>query len=87
MDRTFVSDLDEQAQDATIVEAVVNMARGLRVDVIAEGVETPAQARALVALGCQYAQGYLYGRPLPPAHVVDRLERDASDPLGTGLAI
>jgi EAL domain-containing protein (putative c-di-GMP-specific phosphodiesterase class I) len=43
------------------------MAHGLKVDVVAEGVETQTQAAALRALGCRYAQGYLYGRPMPAA--------------------
>ena len=41
------------------------MARGLGVEVVAEGVETEDQAAVLEALGCEYAQGYLYGRPAP----------------------
>jgi EAL domain-containing protein (putative c-di-GMP-specific phosphodiesterase class I) len=45
------------------------MARGLGVDVVAEGVETEAQAAALQALGCEYAQGYLYGRPVPAEEI------------------
>ena len=48
-----------------IVAAVANMAHGLGVEVVAEGVETEDQAAAVQALGCAYAQGYLYGRPVP----------------------
>jgi EAL domain-containing protein (putative c-di-GMP-specific phosphodiesterase class I) len=73
VDRSFVQDLGDGATDATIVEAVLSMARGLRVGVIAEGVETPAQSRALEALGCELAQGYLFARPLDPADLEQRL--------------
>jgi diguanylate cyclase (GGDEF)-like protein len=65
VDRSFVANLGEDSPGAAIVSAVVNMAHGLRVEVVAEGVETETQAAALQALGCQYAQGYLYGRPMP----------------------
>ena len=71
-------------QDATIVEAVINMAIGLRVEVIAEGVETEAQAQALRALGCGHAQGYLYGRPVAAGELGPLLER--ATPAGPGVA-
>jgi EAL domain-containing protein (putative c-di-GMP-specific phosphodiesterase class I) len=69
VDRSFVANLGEESSEAAIVSAVVNMAHGLQVDVVAEGVETPTQAAALQALGCRYAQGYLYGRPMPAAEL------------------
>jgi EAL domain-containing protein (putative c-di-GMP-specific phosphodiesterase class I) len=65
IDRSFVANLGEESPGSAIVAAVVNMAKGLRIDVVGEGVETETQAAALKALGCQYAQGYLYGRPMP----------------------
>jgi diguanylate cyclase (GGDEF)-like protein len=65
VDRSFVANLGHESSGSAIVAAVVNMAHGLRIDVVAEGVETETQAAALEALGCQYAQGYLYGRPMP----------------------
>jgi diguanylate cyclase (GGDEF)-like protein len=71
IDRSFVADLDsEDAGDAgAIVEAIVSMARGLRVHVVAEGIESPAHAERLQELGCTSGQGYLYARPLPPEDV------------------
>jgi predicted signal transduction protein with EAL and GGDEF domain len=65
IDRSFVSDIGTEDHDTTIVEAIISMARGLRVGVIAEGVETLIQARALQALGCTLGQGYYYARPMP----------------------
>jgi diguanylate cyclase (GGDEF)-like protein len=77
IDRSFVADLDsEEAGDAgAIVEAIVSMARALRVDVVAEGVETAAHAERLLALGCTSGQGYLYAKPLPPEDVAGLVGR------------
>lgn len=52
-------------QDAAIVTAVLNMAEGFGVSVVAEGVETLVEARLLHTLGCAQVQGYFYGRPVP----------------------
>jgi EAL domain-containing protein (putative c-di-GMP-specific phosphodiesterase class I) len=70
IDRSFVHPLgDEQQQrSSAIVGAVINLAGSLGLEVIAEGVETEAQRRALLAMGCTYAQGFLFGRPQPVAH-------------------
>jgi diguanylate cyclase (GGDEF)-like protein len=65
VDRTFVADLGDESPGAAIVAAVSNMAHGLGVEVVAEGVETEEQAAVLRTLGCEYAQGYYYGRPMP----------------------
>ena len=62
LDQAFVRQLDD-VRCLAIVRAVIAMASALGCDIIAEGVETPAQLAALRALGCQYAQGYLIGRP------------------------
>ncbi|HVR53940.1 MAG TPA: EAL domain-containing protein, partial [Pseudorhodoferax sp.] len=63
IDRSFVCALPQDRQDAAIVQATVALARGLGLHVMAEGVETQAQARFLAGCGCNGAQGYLYGRP------------------------
>lgn len=64
VDRSFIERVDTQPQ-RNIVAAVIQLAHGLDMHVVAEGVETEAQADTLRALGCAYAQGYLYSRPLP----------------------
>jgi len=65
IDQTFVRDLLTDPQDVSIVRAIVAMGQSLNLQVIAEGVETQAQRDALLALGCTYFQGYLFGRPAP----------------------
>jgi EAL domain-containing protein (putative c-di-GMP-specific phosphodiesterase class I) len=66
IDRAFVADLgDDGLGDSAIVEAIVGMARALGMPTIPEGVESPGQLARLAALGCDYAQGFHLGRPMP----------------------
>jgi len=65
IDRSFVSALTSPAQPMPVVTAILAMATALGLDVVAEGVETPAQAEWLTVHGCSHAQGYHYGRPAP----------------------
>ena len=74
IDRSFVSALPDSQNDAAIVHATIALARGLGLQVVAEGVETEAQSQFLAAHGCHNAQGYLYGRP-QPADEITRLLR------------
>ncbi|WP_432493657.1 putative bifunctional diguanylate cyclase/phosphodiesterase [Kineococcus gypseus] len=69
IDRSFVSDLAGGGAATTLVATIVELARSLGLDVIAEGVETEQQAGALRALNCGLAQGYLYARPLSAAQI------------------
>ncbi len=64
IDRAFVSDLENNPQNASIVQAVVSMGKSLQMRVVAEGVETIAQAEMLSALECDELQGYLISRPM-----------------------
>jgi diguanylate cyclase (GGDEF)-like protein len=66
IDRSFVAGIDETA-DRSIVEAVVALAHGLGLGVVAEGIETERQAERLLELGCDLGQGYLFSRPVPAA--------------------
>lgn len=63
IDQQFIKRLDESAKDQLIVEAIISLARGLELDVCAEGVETLEQSNYLVHHGCQQLQGYYYARP------------------------
>ncbi len=65
VDRSFVSGLGLEADDTSIVEAVVRLGHSLGLTVVAEGVETPLQLNRLRELGCDKGQGYLFGRPRP----------------------
>jgi EAL domain-containing protein (putative c-di-GMP-specific phosphodiesterase class I) len=64
IDRSFVSQLGRGRPDEAIVEAVIALARGLSMDVTAEGIETSEQLTRLQKLGCQRGQGYYFARPL-----------------------
>ncbi|WP_275287425.1 bifunctional diguanylate cyclase/phosphodiesterase [Halomonas elongata] len=70
IDLSFVREMLDGPHDRTIVETIIAMARSLGMQTVAEGVETPEQARALTWLGCDQAQGFHFGRPLPPADFV-----------------
>jgi EAL domain-containing protein (putative c-di-GMP-specific phosphodiesterase class I) len=83
IDRSFVSDVEQAADDDAIVDALIGLGRSLRLQVTAEGVETPGQARLLHAKGCAYAQGYLYAKPMPGSRVPWFIENwRGIEPLG-----
>jgi diguanylate cyclase (GGDEF)-like protein len=65
IDRSFVMNLGRDEDASSVVHAIVSLARALRLDVIAEGVETDVQRVRLLAAGCNAFQGYLFGRPKP----------------------
>lgn len=70
IDRSFVKGMEEDGKNLALVEATVNLARSLGLEAIAEGVETQKQQSLLLALGCQYGQGYFFSEPLEPEAVV-----------------
>lgn len=65
MDRFFLSDLEDDPRTEAVVGAVLALGRGLGMGVIAEGIETEAQAARLAAMGCETGQGWCLGRPMP----------------------
>lgn len=65
IDRTFVNNLDPSCLDTSIVAAIINMTRGMKVSIVAEGIETDEQANLLTKLGCPLGQGFLYSQPVP----------------------
>jgi PAS domain S-box-containing protein/diguanylate cyclase (GGDEF)-like protein len=81
LDQSFVRDLTNDPDDLSISRAVIAMAHGLRLDVIAEGVETEGQLALLAQNGCDEIQGYLFSRPLPAAECARMLRE------GTSLAL
>ena len=70
IDRSFVSDMDVDSDNAAITRAIIQLGRSLELGVVAEGVETIEQAEMLSQLGCSLSQGYLYS----PALEVSELE-------------
>ena len=73
LDRSFVADLETDETARALSSAILGIGRSLRLTVVAEGVETPAQDQLLRAQGYPVAQGYLFGTPMPPAAFADWL--------------
>lgn len=86
IDRSFIEHLTTSPESLAIVRAVIGLGKGLGMSVIAEGVETEAQMRLLLAEGCDKIQGYLVGRPGPIGHyrqsVLGRPPVPCTDPAG-----
>jgi EAL domain-containing protein (putative c-di-GMP-specific phosphodiesterase class I) len=78
IDRSFVIDVDSKAGNQALVSAIVGLGRALGLSVVAEGVETDAQAGRLRQLGCDVLQGFLYARPLP----AEQFEGDVAAAVG-----
>jgi diguanylate cyclase (GGDEF)-like protein/PAS domain S-box-containing protein len=77
VDQTFVRGMCGSAEDAAIVRAILYLGSSFGFGVIAEGVETTEQAETLTEAGCQEAQGYLYGRPVPAKDFMERFNVQA----------
>ena len=75
IDRTFVRELDTNADDQALVKAIVAMSHSLRLRTVAEGVETVAQASVLRAMGCTALQGFLYAPAVPRENLDQTLLR------------
>jgi diguanylate cyclase (GGDEF)-like protein/PAS domain S-box-containing protein len=78
IDRSFITGLPGDANDAAIAEAMIVMARSLKLTTIAEGIETEAQHDFLLRAGCVEGQGYLYAYPLPPEEIQRMLSPNQS---------
>jgi diguanylate cyclase (GGDEF)-like protein/PAS domain S-box-containing protein len=75
IDRSFVSTMQAKRENMEIVRAIVSLAQALNMKVVAEGVETQAELEILRGLGCDYAQGYYFSRPVPEADAEGLLRR------------
>ena len=84
VDRSFVDGLGTERRDTAITEAIVAMSHALSLEVIAEGVETALQANELVRLGCDFAQGFYFSRPVPRRG--DHDDARAAGPRGSARA-
>ena len=84
IDKTFIANLERNAQSAAIVRAVLGLGRSLDLTTVAEGVETQAQLTILRSEGCDEMQGYLIGRPQPIAEYADIAGRPAYERRAAG---
>jgi EAL domain-containing protein (putative c-di-GMP-specific phosphodiesterase class I) len=75
IDKSFVQDLLDDEDDATIVRAIIQLGKSLGMQVIAEGVETVEQEAYIIAQGCNEGQGYLYSKPLPARELTGYLKQ------------
>jgi diguanylate cyclase (GGDEF)-like protein/PAS domain S-box-containing protein len=80
IDQSFVRDIAADPGDAAITAAIIAMARGLKLDVVAEGVETQDQLTYLRQRGCRLMQGYLFSRPVPAEEFVKQLQDQMKGP-------
>ncbi|KQY11943.1 diguanylate cyclase [Massilia sp. Root133] len=76
IDRSFIKDIPADKDDEAIAVAIVQLGKSMDLAVIAEGVETAEQAAFLLRHGCRRAQGYLYGRPVEPAELLETWRQD-----------
>ncbi len=74
IDRSFIKDLPDDEEDRAISKAIIGLAQSLKLDIIAEGVETEDQVEYLLENGCHFIQGYYYSRPIPRDAMADFLE-------------
>ena len=86
IDKSFIRELTSCRKPSAIISSIVTLARGLNILVTAEGVETPEQFERLKALGVDFAQGYLLGRPLPIGELGDQTLTVASPQVDANAA-
>jgi diguanylate cyclase (GGDEF)-like protein/PAS domain S-box-containing protein len=77
IDKSFVQHLGNDSGKGELVHTIVRLGESLRLDTVAEGIETTAQRDALTEMGCIFGQGYLFSRPLPPADIDALLEEQS----------
>jgi EAL domain-containing protein (putative c-di-GMP-specific phosphodiesterase class I) len=79
VDRSFVAGLDGSKDSLALVRSILNLSSTLRLDTVAEGIETTVQRQALRGLGAQRGQGYLFARPMGPDDLRDLLSHGATE--------
>ncbi len=77
LDRSFITDIEHDNIAYEIVSAVIRIAKSKKIETIAEGIENPAQEDILRKAGCNYGQGYLYGKPMPAEKLEEFFEKNA----------
>lgn len=76
IDRSFISNLPDDEEDAMIVQAIITLSKSLRLSIIAEGVETIEQKEFLIGNGCPHIQGYFYGKPMRTESMLEMLKNE-----------
>ena len=84
IDRTFVSHIASSHESVEIVRAIVGLARSLKLDLVAEGIENRAQLECLMELGCRYGQGYWFSPPVELDRMRELMEEWRSRKAGGG---
>lgn len=74
IDRSFVKEVTAGGKDTSIIQAIIALADSLKIEVVAEGIESAEQAKVLQELGCEYGQGFLYSRPVNGAETMAMLQ-------------
>jgi diguanylate cyclase (GGDEF)-like protein len=75
IDRMFITDIMNSKSDQALVKSIITLADSLSIEVLAEGVETQEQETVLIDLGCDYAQGYYYAKPIPVSEIPNFLSQ------------
>lgn len=76
LDRQFLISCSKNKRYEAVVRLILNLAKELQIETLAEGVETQEQADFLMSLGCRYAQGYFYGKPQPAKELLEKLQTE-----------
>jgi EAL domain-containing protein (putative c-di-GMP-specific phosphodiesterase class I) len=81
IDRSFIITIDTDPEDAAIVEAIITLANTLKLTVIAEGVETHGQLKALNRFHCDIIQGFYFSKPVPAEHITELVQQPLNKAL------
>ena len=82
LDRAFVTAIDKRAEGRAMATAILQLSAAIGASIVAEGIETEAEASTLLDIGYTTGQGFLYARPMPIADLIARCRPDGSDILG-----
>ena len=83
LDRSFIIDIEHDNISFEIVAAVIRIAKSKKIETIAEGIENKGQQSILRSAGCDYGQGYLYGKPMPPEKIQELFEQNVRREIDT----
>ncbi|MEP0566400.1 MAG: EAL domain-containing protein, partial [Paracoccaceae bacterium] len=76
IDRQFIEPIVREENSRALVSSIVGIGKSLGIDVVAEGVESEDHANLVRAMGCDYLQGYYFGKPMPASDLLDKLRKN-----------